>query len=99
MPKIYDYLGFIFFFYSNEHAPIHCHVKKAEKEVKAELEYADGRLIVRFKRMKGKEIFDDQQLSKIEGFIKKEHLEIVEKWKMFFIFGKSPTFEKINSKS
>ena len=23
MPKIYEYLGLIFFFYSNEHLPIH----------------------------------------------------------------------------
>ena len=23
MPKIYEYFGFIFFFYSNEHEPIH----------------------------------------------------------------------------
>ncbi len=28
MPKIYEYLGFIFFFYSNEHEPIHVHVIK-----------------------------------------------------------------------
>ena len=26
MPKIFEYFGFIFFFYSNEHEPIHVHV-------------------------------------------------------------------------
>ena len=26
MPKIYEYFGFVFFFYSNEHEPIHVHV-------------------------------------------------------------------------
>ena len=25
MPKIYEYLGLIFFFYANEHLPIHVH--------------------------------------------------------------------------
>jgi hypothetical protein len=35
MPKIYEYLGLIFFFYSNEHLPIH--VSKAECEMKFDL--------------------------------------------------------------
>lgn len=26
MPKIFEYFGFIFYFYSNEHEPIHVHV-------------------------------------------------------------------------
>lgn len=26
MPQIYQYFGFVFFFYSNEHTPIHIHV-------------------------------------------------------------------------
>lgn len=26
MPKIFEYFGYIFFFYSNEHEPIHVHV-------------------------------------------------------------------------
>ena len=28
MPKIYEYFGFIFLFYSNEHEPIHVHANK-----------------------------------------------------------------------
>lgn len=32
MPKIYEYLGLIFYFYSNEHEPIHVHVTIAERE-------------------------------------------------------------------
>ncbi|WP_420576497.1 DUF4160 domain-containing protein [Ekhidna sp.] len=35
MPKIYEYLGIIFFFYSNEHEPIHVHARKGEFESKA----------------------------------------------------------------
>jgi len=37
MPKLYEYLGLIFFFYSNEHLPIHVHVSFAEFENKIEL--------------------------------------------------------------
>ena len=31
MPKIYEYFGLIFYFYSNEHEPIHVHVKHEDK--------------------------------------------------------------------
>ncbi|MFW9606804.1 MAG: DUF4160 domain-containing protein [Pseudomonas sp.] len=29
MPKLYEYLGMVLFFYSNEHEPIHIHAKYA----------------------------------------------------------------------
>ena len=32
MPKIFEYFGFIFYFYSNEHEPIHVHVLHGDKE-------------------------------------------------------------------
>jgi hypothetical protein len=35
MPKIFEYLGILIFFYSNEHEPIHVHAKKGEFESKA----------------------------------------------------------------
>ncbi len=31
MPKIFEYFGFIFYFYSNEHEPIHVHVMHGGK--------------------------------------------------------------------
>ena len=42
MPKIYEYFGLIFFFYSNDHLPLHVHVKQGEKESKFILHYKDG---------------------------------------------------------
>jgi hypothetical protein len=42
MPKIYEYVGLIFFFYANEHLPIHAHVSFGEYESKFELEYENG---------------------------------------------------------
>ena len=30
MPKIFEYFGYVFFFYSNEHEPIHVHVENGE---------------------------------------------------------------------
>ena len=37
MPTIFEYFGFIFKFYSNEHEPIHVHVIKGEAEVVFEI--------------------------------------------------------------
>lgn len=31
MPKIFEYFGFIFYFFSNEHEPIHVHVQHSGK--------------------------------------------------------------------
>jgi hypothetical protein len=36
MPKIFEYLGILIFFYSNEHEPIHVHGKYESLESKAE---------------------------------------------------------------
>ncbi len=42
MPKIFEYLGILIFFYSNEHEPIHVHAKKGEFESRAEFYIIDG---------------------------------------------------------
>lgn len=44
MLKIFEYLGIIFFFYSNEHEPIHVHAKKGEYESKAEFFLIEGKI-------------------------------------------------------
>ena len=36
MPKIFEYLGIVIMFYSNEHEPIHVHGKFQAQESKAE---------------------------------------------------------------
>ena len=36
MPKIFEYLGILLFFYSNEHEPIHVHGRYSGSESKAE---------------------------------------------------------------
>ena len=44
MPKIYEYKGFVFLFYSNEHPPMNCHVLKAGVVFRFELS-PSGKLI------------------------------------------------------
>lgn len=42
MPKIYEYFGLVFFFYANDHEPIHVHVQYAEYESKIIFIYDNG---------------------------------------------------------
>ena len=44
MPKIFEYFGFIFYFYSNEHEPIHVHVIHGGKESIFDLIMMEGEL-------------------------------------------------------
>lgn len=45
MPKIYEYFGLVFLFYSNDHKPVHVHVKNGEKETKFVFVYSKGMLV------------------------------------------------------
>jgi len=43
MPKLYEYFGLIFLFYSQEHEPIHVHAKFQDTESKAEIIFENGK--------------------------------------------------------
>jgi hypothetical protein len=45
MPKIFEYFGFVFLFYSNDHKPLHVHARYAEYESVIELEIYEGKLV------------------------------------------------------
>ena len=99
MPKIYEYLGLIFFFYANEHLPIHVHVSFAEYESKFELEYENGLLKeINIKKVKGRESLKKKEIEETLKFIKKYHEDIVDKWTKFFIKNKKVSCEVINKK-
>ena len=54
MPKLYEYLGLIIFFYSNEHEPIHVHGQCEGRESKAEFILAEGEIVeIRITEVKG----------------------------------------------
>jgi hypothetical protein len=44
MPKIFEYLGIVIMFYSNEHESIHVHGKFQGLESKAEFIIQDGKM-------------------------------------------------------
>jgi hypothetical protein len=72
MPKVFDKDGFSFFFYSNEHRPIHVHVRRGSGEAVFDVE--EGIDLRESQNMKMSELSKAQQLA-----VENRQL-IVEKW-------------------
>ena len=99
MPKIFEYFGFIFYFFSNEHEPIHVHVLHGDKESVFELIMMDGILAeIRVREKKGAEPLPEKDKRTAEEFIKKYHKNIIQKWIKFFVLKQSVRSTRINKK-
>ena len=72
MPRIFEKNGYRFFFYSNEHRPIHVHVRHGDGEAVFDVEAAVE--LVESENMKSGE------LSKARRLAEENQLLIVEKW-------------------
>lgn len=98
MPKIYEYFGFIFFFYSNEHEPIHVHVLKGESDAVFDIILENGTL-KEIKARKGKRAaMSVQDIATAEAFVKKFYKQIIDKWINFFILKKAVRSTKITKR-
>ena len=99
MPKIFEYLGIIIFFYSNEHEPIHVHASHGSFESKAEFYIVDGKIVeIRIKLVKERQPLKGVKLKDFEEFLKVYADKIVEKWIDYFVYHKDVKFEKITTK-
>lgn len=99
MPKIFEYLGVLIFFYSNEHEPIHVHGKYNGLESKAEFYIVDGEIVeIKIKLVKGRSPLTGSNLKDFEVFLEKYADKIVEKWVDYFVYHKNIEFEKINTR-
>ena len=98
MPKIFEYLGILIFFYSNEHEPIHVHGKYYSSESKAEFYIVEGKIVeIRIKSIKVLKPLTVGKLKDFEVFLEKYAEKIVQKWIDYFVYHKDIEFEKINS--
>ena len=87
MPKIFEYFGFIFLFYSNEHEPIHVHVMKEGHEAIFEIMLENGELAEVRRRTSNKiPPLSEKDAATAEAFVKKYYKNIVDKWVNFFIY-------------
>ncbi len=77
MPTILNQNGFRFFFYSNEHDPMHVHIEKGDSVAKFNLIPVD---LVKNQGMKSKE------LKQIEEIIIENQALFISSWKQYFNF-------------
>lgn len=99
MPKIFEYFGFIFLFYSNEHEPIHVHVMKDGHEAIFEIILENGELVEIHRRTSNKIApLSEKDAATAEAFVKKYYKNIVDKWVNFFIYKKRIRSTKITKK-
>ncbi|MGR3179671.1 MAG: DUF4160 domain-containing protein [Candidatus Anammoxibacter sp.] len=98
MPKLYEYLGIIVLFHSNEHDPIHVHGRYQNRESKAEIVVQDGKVItIRIVRTKAKPL-KGTQLKNFEILVKHYADEIVQSWVDYFVLHKKINSKKITEK-
>ncbi len=89
MPKLYEYLGIVIFFWSDEHEPIHVHGRYQGAEIKAEFIVEDGEIKeIYFKNVQGKKRFDKNKRKDFESFITHYSKQIVKKWIDYFVWKK-----------
>jgi hypothetical protein len=99
MPKIFEYLGILIFFYSNDHEPIHVHAKKGEFESKAEFYIVNGEINeIKITNLKGSKPLKGKDLKDFEIFLKQYADKIIDKWINYFVFHKDVEFEKITKR-
>ena len=75
MPEIFRYAGIRFFFFSNEHLPIHIHVKNSDGTAKFTVNPVQ---LIESQGMKNKE------LNSAEEMIRENEDLIVLRWKEYF---------------
>jgi len=99
MPKIFEYLGILIFFYSNEHEPIHVHGKYESSESKAEFYIVDGKIVeIKIKSIKGLKPLMGSKLKDFKVFLEKYADKIVQKWIDYFVYHRDIEFEIINTR-
>lgn len=89
MPKLYEYLGIIVLFYSNEHEPVHVHGKYQNKETRAEFTIEDGKVTsIAYVAVRGKRPLDGAESKNFQTLIEHHADEIVQKWIDYFVLHK-----------
>jgi len=99
MPKLYEYLGIVIFFYSNEHDPVHVHGRYGEYESKIELVVKNGLIReVKLQRVSGKKPLPGIQAKHFKRLACVLGDEIVQSWVNYFVYNKKIIPKKIAGK-
>ena len=99
MPKIYEYLGYVFYFYSNEHEPIHVHATANGRESIFEIIMDNGVLVeIRVRNSENKAPLKAKEAATAEAFVRKYYKNIIAKWVNFFVMRKAIKSTQIRTK-
>lgn len=99
MPKLYEYLGIVIFFYANEHEPIHIHARKGEYESKAEIILMNGKVEkIVISNVGGRDPLKGNELKNLKTFLEFYADAIVKKWIDYFVYHRDVNFERITKK-
>ena len=99
MPKLYEYLGIVVFFWSNEHEPIHVHGEYQGREIRAEIIVQDGKIVdILIQNVKGRRPFEHAERKLFTAFVTNKAAEIVQKWIDYFVFHKKISCERITKR-
>lgn len=99
MPKLYEYLGLVIFFYSNEHEPVHVHARYQGCESKIEIILKEGTVVeLRTKAVTGKRPLSTPQLRDFEELVGKLADEIVQSWISYFVYHRKIVAKKISGR-
>ena len=92
-------MGIVFFFYSNEHMPIHVHARVGEFESKAEFFLVDGIVdSVRITNVRGRDPLKGNDLKNFKAFLNVYAESVVSKWVDYFVYQKSVSFERVSKR-
>jgi len=96
VPKLYEYLGIIVFFYSNEHEPIHVHGRYGETESKIEIVLENGVVqSLKLQSVPGKAPLPATQSKHFKKLATVLADEIVQHWVNYFVYHKKIVTKKI----
>lgn len=79
MPELFRFYGFLFFFYTREHEPIHVHVEGAEGMAVFDYDEESDTFIIREKKN-----IKSNDLKRIKGVIADNKDIIIKRWKETF---------------
>lgn len=96
MPKLYEYFGLIFLFYSDDHDPLHLHVQYGDREGIVMLLIVEGKLVeLRWRKKRGAEMLSEKEQREAEVFVRAMKDDIVAKWSAFYVEHKRIKPERI----
>ncbi len=97
MPVLFEYLGIVIKFYSNEHEPVHVHALYGDAEIKISFFIKEGDIYkTTYVCKHGK--FPQTRLRLLKEFINVYRSDIVKLWSEYFIWHKPVKPKIINKK-